>query len=99
MKLRSIVVFHRAPIVMRTACLVIVTLLFSTAMRGYPQDSIDQQITVTGGDETALPVPPPAPVAKPTIPDLDLRMPDFPPQSPIQPPSGRRMASEGSAAE
>ena len=30
--------FHRAPIVMRTACLVIVTLLFSTAMRGYPQD-------------------------------------------------------------
>ena len=54
--------FHRATIVMRTALLVIAVLIFPPAFPGYPQESaasargvMDQEITVTGGDEPPFP--------------------------------------------
>jgi hypothetical protein len=90
--------FHRAPIVMRTACLVTVISLLSIALPGFAQDdtkaasaragSLDQEITVTGGDETSLPVPPPASPAQLQFPEIDLQKPPSPMRALVQPPSG-----------
>ena len=89
--------FHRAPIVMRTACLVIAIVFFSVTARGYPQDNtkagtaagaLDQDITVLGVDETEISVPPPRPPGPPQIPGLDLLLPTRPVGALLQPPSG-----------
>ena len=85
---------------MRTACLVIAILLFSIPFPGYPQESaasqegrvtgggIDQDITLTGGDETALPVPPPGGPGPLLVPDVDLQRPPAFFRAPMLPPTG-----------